>query len=163
MLDTEDCDGTQEISRKSWDESLIGVHGSLPHSWGNYFWLADGPRISNFWAENLNAAKEEFLFDGLVEVVEWKFDVSVGGDGKWPSEPAHIAIIHDERIPASWYYNKLCFTGGFRPPLNIAKEMFEVLGGDPTDELEQWTDPKSYYAKRGGEWHESGLVTYRLS
>ena len=125
--------------------SLVGVGKDRPVSWGNYFWLHSGQRVANFWAENLEAANGRFLDDGLVEIVEW---------------PSGIAVIDDARIPSDWYYDKMCWAGGTRPSLEIAREMFEVRGGDKHGELEQWSDPKSYWARRGGTYHSDGGVSF---
>jgi hypothetical protein len=130
--------------------SLIGVRGKPPHSWGNYFWLEaknimdHGTRVLNFWAENLEAAKKRFLTDGAVTIKRYE---------DW-------CIIDDRRIPNDWYYNKLCFTGGGCPPVEQLKELYEYLG-DPTNELEQFTDPESYYKKRGATY-KNGTITYKM-
>jgi hypothetical protein len=134
--------------------SLIGVHGKPPHSWGNYFSLYDpgdesgwGLRVWNFWAENLKAAKHQFLDDGLVEIIRY----------------TNGCIIDDPRIPKDWYYNKLCFTGGPQCSLEEATEIYSIVG-DPNNELEQFTDPVSYYAKRGSKYNpETGIITKRIN
>ena len=128
--------------------SLIGVGGKAPHSWANYFWFSDGSRCYNFWAENLEAACKEFLTDGKVQVVEYTW---AGGKG---------AIVVDARIPDNWFYNKLCFTGGYKPPVEVARAIYELLG-DPTNELEQFTDVKSYYEKRGATYN-NGTIKYNI-
>ena len=129
-------------------KSLIGVSKERPCSWGNYFELYNGPRVWNFWAENLETAKERFLEDGLVQIIRYD----------------RGCIIWDARIPDDWYYNKLCMTGGPAISLEIAKEIYEILG-DPDYELEQWIDPYSYWKKRGGEYivTESGFNIVRIT
>jgi hypothetical protein len=117
--------------------SLIGTGHSRPVSWGNYFWLSKGPRIVNFWAENLESAVSLFLSDGMVRV-----RVYTDGD-------KDFGLIDDDRIPEDWYYKKLCFTGGYLPSEAILKDMYEYSG--TIEEMEQHTDPVSYYAKKGIE------------
>jgi hypothetical protein len=130
-------------------QSLIGTSNQYPLSWGNYFWLHNGPRVLNFWAENLQAANNKFLTDGMVQIVEWIWD-----EGR-------TCIIKDERIPQDWYYQKLCFTGGGHVPVDIATDIYELIG-DPSFELEQFTDPVSYWAKRGGQYFPNGCVRFNL-
>lgn len=135
--------------------SLVGVGKQRPTSWGNYFsfyqtheqMMKMGPkaRVWNFWAENLETARERFLSDGMVNIIQYE----TGN------------IILDKRIPENWYHNKLCFTGGYLPDIDEAREIYDILG-DPNNEFEQFTDPKSYYAKRGGEYLPSGIVKYNL-
>lgn len=131
--------------------SLIGVGGKPPHSWGNYFSLWDGPRVLNFWAENLTAADEQFNLGGKVKIRRYR------------DENRDVCIIDDPRIPKEWYYNKLCFTGsGGGVSFEIAKDIYEYLG-DPDNELERFTDPVSYYKKRGGTYHPgTGIVSYEV-
>lgn len=136
------------------ERSLIGVGRDRPCSWGNYFWTVingRSVRVLNMWAENLEAAEHRFLPDGLVKVRHY-----YSGDDK-----PQFCLVIDERIPAHWRYDKLCFTGGYRPSVEQARDMYGYLG-DSSFEFEQFTDPKSYYAKRGGEWRENGVVSYNL-
>lgn len=113
-------------------QSLIGVGHQRPCSWGNYFWI-DEVRILNMWAENLETARERFLTDNKVKVLR----------------SGNRAIVIDDRIPDEWLYNKLCFTGGGSISLEQAAIFYAILG-DPDNEIEQFIDGKSYYAKRGG-------------
>lgn len=139
--------------------SCVGVYGNPPFGWGNYFWLLEpNVRVLNFWAENLKAAREQLLVDGEVQIIRWEWDVQTK-DG-----PRHrsCCIIQDDRIPVGWYYNKCCFTGDYLPPVEVAKEIYEILG-DPTNELEQFTDPEMYHARRGGMYHTSGAVVYNFA
>lgn len=136
--------------------SLVEINTSkYPTGWGNYFWLANGLRVANFWAENLKEAARRFLTDGMVRVQVWSWATEGG-------RTASIALIDDPRIPEDWYYSELCWTGYGLPPVEVAREMFAVRG-DPTNELEQLTDPASYHAKRGGKWHPNGYVSYALT
>lgn len=131
--------------------SLIGVMGDAPHSWGNYFSLASGPRILNFWWENLEAADKQFNLLSTVKVRRYKTT-----EGDW-------AIIYDDRIPQEWYYNKLCFTGGRYPPLYILKDIYAHLG-DPNNEIEQFIDPVSYWSKRNATYNsKNGIITYHVN
>lgn len=127
--------------------SLVGISGEAPHSFGNYFDLWDGSRVFNMWAENLEAlVRDGTLSDRKIEVLNY----STG------------CIVVDPRVPPEYLNNKCCFTGGRRPTLEEAKEIYEILG-DPTNELEQWTDPVSYYEKRGGKYDpQTGFVTYTV-
>jgi hypothetical protein len=131
--------------------SLIGVGKERPCGWGNYFWFTDESRCLNMWAENLKSAKDRFLTDGLVKVRRYTAEEGNKKGCSW-------SIVIDDRIPGDWLYNKLCTTGGWPPPLEFAKDMYEILG-DPTYELERYIDPEMYYAKRGEEYFsESGIV-----
>lgn len=134
-------------------QSLVGVSGSPPYSFGNYFSInnpdssgiqsLDKYRVWNFWAENLKAAVPLFLLDGKVRVryYEWvnKNNLRLSG-----------VVIDDPRIPNDWYYPKMCFTGSWTPPIEIAQDIY-ALHGDPSNELEKWTDEDAYYKKRGYE------------
>jgi len=136
-------------------QSLIGVGGKAPHRWGNYFALAVPEiRVLNFWAENLKAAvKQGILSDGYVQVRVYTWEKE--------GQTYKACIVDDPRIPQDWYYNKLCYTGSRKPPVEIAKEIYDYLG-DPDNELEQFTDPAMYHAKRGWEYNERGFVSYCL-
>jgi hypothetical protein len=153
--------------------SLVGIDtSSFPTSFGNYFSLACKPdgspgditnclRIVNFWAENLNEATRRFLTDGMVRVHVWMW-ISMHPTSKTLMGHA-VGIIDDERVPDSWYHRDMCWTGHGRPPLEIAREMYAAQGGDLSGQLEQWTDPASYYAKRGGTYNPlTGAVTYQV-
>lgn len=118
--------------------SLVGVRGEFPVSWGNYFWFGErGPRCVNMWAENLEEACKRFLPDGAIEGYLF--------DDKW-------FVVADDRVPADWLYNDLCFTGGSSPsdPETI-QEMYSIHG-DSNNASEQYLDPVTYHAKRGGEY-----------
>jgi hypothetical protein len=119
----------------------IGTSNPPPYSFGNYFGLSCGLRVLNFWAENLQAAQPLFLQDGLVQIRVWTWHDDTGRERK-------VAVIHDPRIPGDWYHNKLCFTGFGRPPVEVAREIYELLG-DPGNEMEYYSDPDMYYARRG--------------
>lgn len=127
-------------------QSLIGTGPDRPCSWGNYFWIGE-VRILNMWAENLETARERFLPDNQIKVLRH----------------GNHAIVIDDRIPNEWFYNKLCFTGsGGSISLDVAFVFYSILG-DPDNELEQFVDQKSYYAKRGGMTRNTGeynIITY---
>ena len=129
--------------------SLIGPGRERPTTWGNYFWFAKGPsgswedgyRCVNFWAENLNTLVERgVLQDGLVKVKVY--------DKKW-------ALVLDDRIPENWYHYSLCFTGCYRPSLEIIKDMFATRG-DPENHQEEFTDPVAFHAKHGRVYKDLG-------
>jgi hypothetical protein len=123
------------------EQSLIGVMGEAPYSWGNYFGLSGGPRIVNFWAENLRIANRKFKLNGMVNIREY------GGQ----------AIIADDRIPKEWYYDKLCFTGSSQPSIEVITDMMSYHG-DPNNEILQFTDPKAYWDIRGYDYIERGRM-----
>ena len=126
----------ETLSTRIAGQSLIGVMGTPPFSHANYFWLVDGPRVINFWSENLQAADWVFGLEGKVNVRRYRED---GRD---------FCIIADERIPKEWYHNKLCFTGGHLPSLEVIRDMYSYHG-DPDNEFEQYSDPEAYWQKRG--------------
>lgn len=129
-------------------QSLIGVGGKPPYSWANYFSLASGERVVNMWAENLEAAIPRYLPDGMVKV------------RRYDTDRGKFAVVVDERLPETWLYNKFCFTGGGFPTADVALDMYSYFG-DPDFEYEQFTDRRSYYAKRGGNYNESqGFIRY---
>lgn len=138
---------TEYISTAIGMQSLIGVHGDAPHSWGNYFWLGDrkGPRVANFWSENLTAADRQFNLGGQVKIRRYR------------TERGDYCLIDDERIPQNWYYQKLCFTGTYPPPIEVLTDMYAHVG-DPGNELEQYTNPEKYWTDRGGSYR-NGIVT----
>jgi hypothetical protein len=130
-------------------QSLVGAGKERPCEWGNYFdLLVEGKgrrliRVLNFWAENLtHLTNTGVLEDGLVQIYDY---------GLW-------CIIQDPRIPQNYYYNRCCFTGSTLPTINIARSIYEILS-DPSNEIELWTDPESYYEKRGSVYdRKTGLV-----
>jgi hypothetical protein len=125
--------------------------GKAPHAWGNYFSLSNGPRILNFWAENLRTADKQFTLNGKVRV-----KVYTDANGSF-------GLIDDQRIPKDWYYNKLCFTGSRYPTLDTLKDMYEYIG-DPKNEIQQFTNPTAYHAKRGGKYNPAtGIVSYNVN
>lgn len=121
--------------------SLIGVMGTPPVAHGNYFSLWCGIRIVNMWAENLEDAAAKFLKDGLVKIRYWK-DHDVG-------------IIIDDRIPAEYFYDNLCFTGCGRPATEVILEMLKFRP-IPEDRSEEYTNPRLYHARRGNYASEDG-------
>jgi hypothetical protein len=144
---------TKSIAPAVAMHSLIGTGPERPCGWGNYFSLHDkgrAVRVLNMWMENLEDATNKFLDDGLVKIRLYR-----DGERAW-------CLIDDPRIPADYYYNKLCFTGAPHPPFEVVCDAYAHLG-DPHNELEQFTDPASYYAKRGGRYNaESGSVSYTI-
>lgn len=131
--------------------SMIGVMGDAPHHRGNYFWLQAGPRIVNFWAENLEAAEEKFNLRGKVRVRVYEEDQLSYG------------LIEDDRIPEEWYAKKLCFTGTYRPSLDIIKDMYNRIG-DPDNNIEEYSDPVTYYKKLGHDYDPAtGRITYYVN
>lgn len=138
------------VSTKIGGQSLVGVSGEAPHSWGNYFSLREGSRVVNFWSENLEAANLQFGLNGHVKVRKYTSSLKIS-----------YVLIDDARIPADWYYNKLCFTGCYSPPIDVIKDMFDYLG-DPDNEFEKYTDPESYYFKRGKKYTSTGY-SYSIS
>lgn len=133
----------EKVPAKIGMASLISVGNKRPASWGNYFSLYNGPRVLNFWAENLVAANKRFL-DGMVNIKRYE---------NW-------CIIADDRIPNDWYHDKMCYTGGRMPPYEAAIQFF-AYHGDPSNELELFTDPVSYYKRQNGVYNpETGSVSY---
>lgn len=130
--------------------SLVGVHGKAPHAHANYFWLTCGSRVLNFWAENLTAAAKQFNME-QVKIRRYK------------GEDYDVCLIDDGRIPEEWYLKELCFTGSHIPPIEVLKDIFHF--GDTNyisfkNDLEKFTDPASYYAKKGWGYHpEAGVVS----
>lgn len=142
-------------------QSLIGVGSHRPVSWGNYFWLYDDEsgsiRILNMWWENLKSltrAHNSFLAAPIQNgVVEVRIYTDQKLKRKW-------GIVTDKRVPPEYLYNKLCYTGYLMPTEEIAKSIYDLLG-DPENEFEQYTDPVSYYKKRGAKYDpEKGIITW---
>lgn len=83
-------------------QSCVGIGGQeYPKSFGNYFWLSDGPRIINMWSENLREFSKR---NNLKEV-----ECTIFSDGKHS-----LAIISDSLIPKEWLLDsryRLCVTG----------------------------------------------------
>ncbi len=136
--------------------SLIGTGRERPVSWGNYHDITipdweyddkvwDHHRAVNMWRENLEDAEKRFLKDGLVQVRIY----------------SNFCLIDDDRIPEHYYYKPLHFNY-FYTDLDEVKDAYEWWG-DELNEFEQFTNPKSYYEKRGGEYNEkTGTITYRV-
>lgn len=125
--------------------STIGVPPEFPVDWGNYFSLhskelGDIP-ILNMWQENLSEADKRFSLGGKVRIRIYE------------ENGRKRALIDDDRIPKTWYYNKLCFRAG-GVSKEVAKAMYDYLG-DEDNEYEQFTDPYNYYKKRGQEYSET--------
>lgn len=123
--------------------SLIGIGGKPPHSWGNYFWIMvndERVRVLNMWLENLRHAEIEYLQGDGCQIRLYR-----DAGEAW-------CLIDDERIPAGYYYNTLCFTGGRPPTPAVATDAFAYLG-DPDNEVEQYTNPVTYWAKKGWEYN----------
>lgn len=137
--------------------SLVGVNKDLPapYSFGNYFSLDTEPelRVLNFWAENLTAAVKSYLLDGQVQVRVYSWDSTDSANAR----AARCCIIDDERIPANWYNNKMCYTGFGLPPAEVARHIYDYVG-DPDNEYEHFTDPEMYYAKRGQYYRKGSNV-----
>lgn len=142
-----------KLPARSCGSSLIGVGGNAPFGWGNYFYLRGYARVVNMWLENMEAlVQSRDLHDGTIEGVLYEHH-----HNKW-------FLVTDARAPADYLYNRLCFTGYSRPPLEIAEDMFDRLGGDIYGALEEWTDPVSYWEKKGGSYDpESGIITLNVN
>lgn len=142
----EDLKVPVEIGERSWIG--IDITREPPYPCGNYFGIIVkdlGPvRILNMWAENLEALDERVLEDHRVWIKVWSYN-----DHHW-------GLINDGRIGPEWHNKKLCWIGTRQPPLAIAQEIYAVFG-DPTNEVEQFSDPVSYWSKRGARF-ENGLV-----
>ena len=148
------------------EHSLIGVNGYPPHTWANYFsfyvegvsGLESGSlRCLNFWYENAQGAISRFCNDRLIRVRVW------GWKTPKTSLPCRVCIVDDARIPDNWYYNKLCFTGWGYPPTDVVRDIYNHLG-DPTNELERFTNPLKYHERRGGVYNEkTGTIHYKIT
>lgn len=141
-----------KLPARSCGSSLIGVGGTAPFSWGNYFYLRGYTRVVNMWLENMEAlVQSRDLHDGTIEGVLYEHH-----QNKW-------FLVTDARVPADYLYNRLCFTGYSRPPLEIAEDMFDRLGGDIYGALEEWTDPVSFHEKRGWTYDvETGIISKKV-
>jgi hypothetical protein len=123
--------------------SLIGTPRELPLSWGNYMSVSElgdtRPwRVLNMWKENFDA------LGTFGASSPWVLTHEGEEGGRW-------VVIYDSRVPDDWYYNKLCFTGYGAPGVPALSEIYKLLG-DPTGELELFTDPVAYHAKCGNEY-----------
>ena len=143
---------TKLIDAKVTGESLIGTGYERPVSRGNYFWVKEG-RVMNMWAENLeHLVKTKVLSDKKVEV---NIYTDIETKRSW-------VLIVDARVPVDYLYNKLCFTGYYRPPLAVAEHVFSIVG-DPNNEIELWHDPVEYYKKRGSTYNpKTGIIFTRI-
>src|SRR6185503_19029855 len=139
----------QDISTHVTGHSLIGTGRSRPVSWGNYCWVAPQIRVLNMWAENIETATVEFKL----------------GDTMKAFVHENSAVVIDPRIPETWKYNKLCFTGGMGMKTDIIEAMREIYEylGDPTGEFEQFTDPVKYWRKRNANYNpKTHIIAYRV-
>lgn len=141
-----------KLPARSCGSSLIGVGGNAPFGWGNYFYLRGYARVVNMWLENMEALVQSgVLQDRTIEGVLYEHH-----QNKW-------FLVTDARVPADYLYNRLCFTGYSRPPLEIAEDMFDRLGGDIYGALEEWTDPVSYWEKKGGSYDpKTGIISTKI-
>jgi hypothetical protein len=121
-----------------------------PYKRANYFWLDCGSRVLNFWAENLEAAVKRFSLD-KVRIRRYK------GEG------FDVCLIDDSRIPEDWYSKELCFTNYKSLPIEVLKDIFwfgENNYRPFKNDLEMFTDPISYYTKKGWGYDPfTGVVT----
>lgn len=147
----------KEIEAKVEMVSCVGIHGKPPHKFGNYFGFREGYCV-NMWAENLRAAVGLFLPQGTIEVALF----AEPPNRKW-------VVVTDPRIPKDWfisekgYQTRFCFTGMYKPSLETVREMFDVAGGVAGDELEQWTNPVEFWARRGCKYNpETGLISFTI-
>ena len=110
------------IPTKVGSHSLVGISGTPPHSFGNYFTFAgtpdykglsqydSGPRAINMWSENLE---------------HW---ASLGNDTiKVRIYEGIFAFVVDERLPEG-YITRLCFTGSRCPNVHLWKHLMELNG-----------------------------------
>lgn len=81
--------------------SCVGCYGEYPMSFGNYFWLSDGPRIINMWGENLKElVRRNILYYDKVRCL-------VYSDGK-----NELALVDDPSVGKEWLIkDKYCVTG----------------------------------------------------
>ena len=148
--------------------SLIGTGRERPVSWGNYhdilvlidnfpkgfdpepsedFMKNRYPeyvsfRVVNMWKENLQDAMDKFIDDAEVRMRLYS---------------SGFCVIDDDRIPEDYYYRKMHFKYASFDQEEI-KHAYDTYG-DPTNEYEQFTNPRIYYARRG-EVYSNGNVTF---
>lgn len=133
-------------------QSLIGVLGVPPVVHGNYFYFLDQQvgRCWNMWAENLVALCRSGVIDKLeVTVYSWLVDHA----GK--EVRLYGCIVTDKRVPHEYLIPNVYTVGGPSPSTEIAADIYQSIG-DPNNELEYFTDPRSYYTKRGYVVSEDG-------
>ena len=138
------------ITTRVTGNSLVGVGKQRPTPRGNYCTVADMDgktdiRVLNMWAENIRHA--DLAYDLGGKMMAYVYDC--------------YAIVVDHRIvDEGYFYNKLCTTGCGAPPVEVMQEFYDILG-DPTNEMERYSDPVSYYAKQGGRYDpKTGWVTF---
>ena len=153
--------------------SLVGINPltrTFPYGFGNYMSFAgvgnddltDKYRCVNFWAENLEEARRRFLLDGKVSVLYYEWNKTTGAD-PIRIRPVSQVLVNDPRIPADWYLTEFCFTGTYRPPLEVAIDMYSNVPGDHSDKLEEWTDPVAFHKKKGGTYDpKTGIIRYEV-
>jgi hypothetical protein len=78
--------------------SLVGIGGSPPHDFGNYFNFQSGERCLNMWGENLEFYTQK---NAIKEVECLVFE----------EDGFKLAFVIDERIPQDWLHDRLCVTG----------------------------------------------------
>lgn len=88
----------KHLARVGW-VSTVGIGNSgYPLTFGNYFWLDDGLRIINMWAENL----EHIVSTRNLNEVRCRVFTDSKGN--------KLGLVEDECIPRG-YYTRLCVTG----------------------------------------------------
>ena len=137
--------------------SCVGIRGTTyPLGHGNYFWFKEeqAGRCVNMWAENLAYLLDNKMIDTIkVVVCSWK---ETDGRRSWMNR---ASMVMDDRIPEGFVNKTLCTTGmGTRLPVEAAQMFFEHYG-DPHNNLEEYTDPASYWDKRGWIYHPSGSIS----
>jgi hypothetical protein len=140
---------TKKVSIVYGFQSLIGVPiQDEPISWGNYHSLVidnKDYRVGNMWYENLVTSRKLFLPDNEVNVRIY----------------SNFLLIDDERIPYEYYYHPIHLSY-METDLDEVKDAYDYWG-DPSNEFEQYTNPKSYYEKRGSSYCEkTGIITTQI-
>jgi hypothetical protein len=150
-----------EIPPKYDLHSCVGYNITGPESFpmkcmGNYFWFTDPNGLSidsrclNMGLESMKEASRRFLNYQNIKVVRY---TELKRGYSW-------SIVVDTRIPKDWLWPHLYWTGANVPCMEILLDMYAEVG-DPTFELEQFTNPASYWEKRGGHY-SNGWVSIQV-
>lgn len=147
--------------------SLIGTSRERPVSWGNYhdililednlpkgfnpkpsddFFRDRYPeyvsfRVVNMWKENFQDAMDKFIDDAEVEMRLYS---------------SGFCVIDDNRIPEDYYYRPMHFKYA-RFDQEEIKHAYDTYG-DPTNEYEQFSNPRIYYARRGQVYSNGNIA-----
>lgn len=145
---------SMKVAIKIIDHSTRRVSGSIPIKNGNFCDIEVTKddvviviRVLNMFKENLEAVIDKLVSQGM----DGKIWIKI-----WSHGIFHWGIINHGPIPDDWLTEKLLWGSDNLPPVDIAKQIYEFFGDD-TNEIERFTNPNMYWARRGYEYEDGWI------